>query len=210
MSLLQKNFKFFVFAALFASVIAILSLRFYKSQENKSQNSKIKLYWFIPDGLRAEPDLFKIYEWARSGELPNLNKLIQRGSYGYSIPVFPSHTPVNFAALLTGALPKSNGVSDGPMHTEGNPLNKVSVGGFRSSARRVPSIWTMLEKVDKKVFVLSVPGSTPPEIERGIVVRGRWGGWGPDTYSLVYEASKSEASQNAPKRSEKFFNFGPP
>ena len=140
-----------------------------------AEDNELKLYWFIPDGLRAEPDVFKIYEWARQGYLPNIKKMMEQGSYGYSLPVFPSHTPVNFAALLTGTHPQTNGVADGPMHTEGNPLNKVSVGGFSSVARKVPAVWTHLEKNGYKVGIISTPGSTPPEIENGFVIRGRWG-----------------------------------
>ena len=95
-----------------------------------TENENVKLYWFIPDGVRAEPDLFNIYKWANEGKLPNIKKMMDNGTYGYSKPVFPTHTPVNFATLLTGTMPHTHGVADGPMHTEGNPLNKVSVGRF--------------------------------------------------------------------------------
>ena len=56
-----------------------------------------KLYWFIPDGMRTDPDLFNIFKWAEEGKLPNIKRMMNQGSYGYSIPQFPSHTPVNFA-----------------------------------------------------------------------------------------------------------------
>src|SRR3954463_8331439 len=110
-----------------------------------SAQQATKLYWFIPDGVRAEPDLFKVFEWAQQGYLPNIKYMMDHGAHGYSVPAFPTHTPVNFAALLTGCTSKTNGVADGPMHTEGFPLDKVSVGGFRSSARRVPAIWSIME-----------------------------------------------------------------
>lgn len=174
-----------------------------------SQEKPTKLYWFIPDGLRAEPDLFKLFDWAEKGYLPNIKYMMDHGAHGYSTPVFPTHTPVNFAALLTGATPKVNGVADGPMHTEGFPLSKVSVGGFRSSARRVPAIWSIMENADKKTMVLSVPGSTPPEITRGMVVRGRWGGWGAETYSLVFEKQTKNKRQFEQGRGTRLFFNGP-
>lgn len=77
-----------------------------------------KLYWFIPDGTRAEPDMFTVFKWAEEGKLPNIKKMMDNGAYGYSIPDFPSHTPTNFASLLTGAHPRVHGISDGPMHVE--------------------------------------------------------------------------------------------
>ena len=117
----------------------------------QTASDQTKLYWFIPDGMRADPDLFNIFEWAEQGELPNIKKMMDQGSYGYSIPVFPGHTPVNFATLLTGSNPDVHGVADGPMHIQGYPLNMVSLGGFSSVAKKVPAIWYTLEKNGYKV-----------------------------------------------------------
>ncbi|HEO66415.1 MAG TPA: hypothetical protein ENI73_11185, partial [Spirochaetes bacterium] len=168
--------------------------------------SATKVYWFIPDGLRAEPDIFTIYKWAEEGKLPNIKKMMDNGSYGYSIPDFPSHTPTNFASLLTGAHPTVHGVADGPMHTEGNPLAKPSVAGFSSTAKKVDPVWKILERVGKKIVLLSIPGSTPPELENGITIRGRWGGWGADTPAIVFEPlSKLSERKEAGKAFRLFF-----
>jgi len=175
----------------------------------KTNHAEKKLYWFIPDGVRAEPDLFNIYEWANNGELPNIKYMMDNGAYGYMIPVFPSHTPVNFATLLTGTYPKTHKVADGPMHIEGRPLDKVAVGGFRSVARKVPAIWSTLEEKGKKVLVLSTPGSTPPEIEQGIVIRGRWGGWGADFHAVNFQSKKDGKQRIKQGRGSKLFYFGP-
>jgi len=151
------------------------------------QNPSTKLSWFIPDGFRADPDLFNIFRWAEEGKLPNVKRMMDMGSYGYSIPVFPSHTPANFAALLTGMYPMSNGVPDGPMRIEGKSLQSPAVGGFSSSARKVPAIWGQFDK-GKSVALLSMPGSTPPELKNNaLTIRGRWGGWGADMHSIVFE-----------------------
>jgi predicted AlkP superfamily phosphohydrolase/phosphomutase len=178
-------------------------------QLHRPNHSELKLYWFIPDGVRAEPDLFQVFEWARQGELPNLKRMMDEGAYGYSIPVFPSHTPVNFAALLTGSLPKNNGVADGPMHIEGQPLHSASVGGFSSTARRIPAVWSTFEKLGLKVGIISTPGSTPPEVENGIVVRGRWGNWGIDTPAINFEYVGDNSRRFAQGNSARLFYFGP-
>lgn len=147
-----------------------------------------RLHWFIPDGTRADPDTFDVFRWAAEGRLPNIAALMARGSYGYSVPTFPTHTPVNFATLLTGAYPEAHGVADGPMRVEGRPLLTPSIGGFSSTARRIPAVWTTLEDTQRSVFLMSLPGSTPPELQRGgATVRGRWGGWGADFASVVFE-----------------------
>lgn len=174
-----------------------------------SPRPPLKLYWFIPDGVRAEPGLFNIYKWAEEGKLPNIKKLMERGSYGFVRPTFPSHTPTNFATLLTGTYPEVHGVDDGPMHVEGRPLDKVAIAGFRSVARKVPAIWTTLEDAGYKVALVSMPGSTPPEIEKGVVLRGRWGGWGADFHALNFEKKGNLLQRIKQGRATRLFFFGP-
>lgn len=189
--------------ALVALLIAFLSY------SQSPQPGKLKLYWFIPDGVRSEPELFTIFKWAEEGKLPNIKKLMKRGSYGYSKPTFPGHTPTNFATLLTGSYPLKHGVTDGPMHIEGKPLDSVAVAGFRSSARKIKAVWSMLEDTGEKVSILSVPGSTPPEIEKGTVVRGRWGGWGADYHAVNFEPDTDKALRIKQGRGVRLFFFGP-
>lgn len=167
-----------------------------------------KIYWFIPDGLRAEPDMFTIFRWAEEGKLPNLKKMMERGTYGYSIPDFPGHTPVNFASLLTGAHPVVHGIADGPMHVEGQPLVKPSAPGFSSATKKVAPIWKVLEDSGKKVTLLSIPGSTPPELENGITIRGRWGGWGADTPAINFEPIEKLAERKNAGNAFKLFYLG--
>jgi len=191
------------------ALIGFFAYRSNNSQIQKSDVNQLKLYWFIPDGLRAEPDVFKLYEWAESGELPNIRKMMKMGARGYSKPHFPTHTPVNFASLLTGRLPLAHGVADGPMHTSGHSLDKVSIGGFSSRARKIPAIWTHFENQGLKVSLISIPGSTPPELNYGEVVRGRWGGWGVDLAALNFEYVGNNAQRYRHGRGKRLFFFGP-
>ncbi len=187
-------------------LILIIGLFVIKNLKNESS---LKLYWFIPDGVPADPDVFTVFKWAEEGKLPNLKKLIENGTYGYSKPTFPSHTPTNFATLLTGTYPDIHGVNDGPMHVIGKPLDKVAIPGFRSVAKKISPIWKTLEENNLKVLLLSIPGSTPPEINKGEVFRGRWGGWGADYNAIVFE-SKGDLSQRIKQgRAARLFYFGP-
>ena len=181
-----------------------------KQEPAESVNNEMKLYWFVPDGMRSEDMVFNIYRWAKEGKLPNIKRMIEEGSYGYSIPVFPSHTPTNFATLFTGTYPVKHGVADGPMHVEGNPLNVVSVGGFNSAAKKVPPIWVNMERgFDKDVVLLSIPGSTPPELEEGITLRGRWGGYGADFHAVNFESLGKGDKRFEHGRGARLFFFGP-
>ena len=168
-----------------------------------------RLYWFVPDGLRADPQIFDVFGWAQQGKLPNIKKMMDNGSWGYSKPVFPSHTPVNFSALMTGAYPETNGVSDGGMRIEGFPLDKPSVNGFSSTAKKVAPIWRTLEDAGFKVALVSIPGSTPPELDAGTVVRGRWGGWGADFPAINFETRRGADERAARGLGVRLFYLGP-
>ena len=147
------------------------------------------LYWFVPDGMRADLGGKDVFELAAEGEYPNIRRMMENGSYGYSMPVYPSHTPVNFATLMTGCYPELHGVADGQMRLEGYGLAKPSISGFSSSAKKVPPAWKLFEDAGRTVAVVSVPGSTPPEMSSGLTIRGRWGSWGSDFWAINFEAS---------------------
>ena len=190
--------------------VVLLGLYFFITHGQPAQQptKAAKLYWFIPDGMRAEESLFTVYKWAKEGKLPNIKKMMDNGSYGYSIPDFPSHTPVNFASLLTGAHPSVHGIADGPMRIEGKTLEKPSVGGFSSVAKKVSPIWTVLENSGKKVALLSMPGSTPPELKNGITIRGRWGNWGSDDAALIFTPREKQAEMKSVGKGFRLFYFG--
>jgi predicted AlkP superfamily phosphohydrolase/phosphomutase len=173
-----------------------------------AQEKSPKLYWFIPDGFRADTGEFDIFRFAREGRYPHIRRMMEQGSYGYSIPTYPSHTPTNFATLLTGTYPEVHGVADGPMHVEGHPLARPSVMGFSSTARRAEPVWKIFEDFGWRVALASLPGSTPPELNAGVTLRGRWGRWGSDFFAINFE-SKQEASRPAGGAGDHLFYMGP-
>lgn len=179
--------------ALIALLIFAFSALYLNSRLPGSQISSahkgMKLYWFVPDGLRADPETFRIFDWAREGKLPNLKRMMDQGAYGYSVPVFPSHTPVNFASLFTGLSPIGHGVADGPIRQWGYPVSMISMSGFSSVAKTVDPFWLVLEKAGLALSILSVPGSTPPEIFNGNVIKGRWGGWGIEFPNMIFHTA---------------------
>lgn len=186
--------------------VATYFLFFHKKEKTVERPTKV--YWFIPDGTRADPDIFTVFKWAEEGKLPNIKKMMDNGAFGYSIPDFPGHTPTNFASLLTGAHPNVHGIADGPMHIEGAPLAKPSAPGFASVTKKVAPIWKVLEEAGKKVALLSIPGSTPPELEKGITIRGRWGGWGADTPAINFEPTEKLKERKEAGKAFKLFYLG--
>jgi predicted AlkP superfamily phosphohydrolase/phosphomutase len=204
LGVILKNKYIFMILTLFFILTAVFA---HKIAETKLVDQPLKVYWFIPDGLRAEPEVFKIYEWAKNGELPNLKYMLDNGSYGYSRPVFPSHTPVNFASLMTGSWPEVHGVADGPMRLEGYPLSMILKGGFSSLAKKVPPIWINLEAQNNFVSLLSVPGSTPPELFNGLTIRGRWGGWGIEFPSVIFNSPSLQIDEEFLDQDKRVLGF---
>lgn len=168
-----------------------------------------KIYWFIPDGTRADPELFRIFEWAEAGKLPNLKRMMKEGVYGYSVPDFPSHTPTNFASLLTGSHPSVHGISDGGMRKEGEFVKNPSASGFSSQSKKVETFFAILEReYKKKVLLVSIPGTTPPLSKESYVIRGRWGNWGIDNVNMVLESPNQADLGRFQSSSQKLFYGG--
>jgi len=80
--------------------------------------------WVIPSDVHGQPAPKAIilawdgavpsfiHQLLRRGKLPNLAKLIDGGAFADDVlPVFPSKTAPGFAALWTGAPPRSTGIS---------------------------------------------------------------------------------------------------
>ena len=206
-----------IFVAAIAAVLMVASIAYLRTRPSahhlptpyhgQAKGGKAKLIWFIPDGLRADPDVFRIFRWAEEGKLPNLKRMMELGAWGYSIPVFPSHTPVNYATLFTGTLPSRHGVSDGPMRLPGYPLNMISISGFHSTAKNLDPVWTILEGAGMASTLLSVPGSTPPETVRSQVIRGRWGGWGIEFPAMVFHSAGDEWLRREIGWNDRVFGF---
>ncbi|MBI1841294.1 MAG: alkaline phosphatase family protein [Verrucomicrobia bacterium] len=170
-----------------------------------------KLYWFVPDGMRADPQTFDVFRWAKEGSLPHLKRMMDSGAYGYCRPAFPGHTPANFATLFTGAYPEVNGVNDGPMHAEGSPLSQISIPGFSSTAKKVEPLWITLEKsLGAHVTLLSIPGSTPPELKHGNTIRGRWGRWGADFHAVNFQDDADPTYAQYDRNAARLFFQGAP
>ncbi len=185
---MKISFKSNGFLIFLSCLLFGISIYLYRNKVTSNAGKPaVKLYWFIPDGFRADKGDFNIFEWANQGELPNLKKMMENGCYGYSWPVFPGHTPTNFATLMTGVTPDIHGIADGSMRIPGYPLDMVAKGGFSSFAKLVPPLWVQLEDIGSLVTLQSIPGSTPPQIYRGNTIRGRWGAWGIDFPAIIFQ-----------------------
>lgn len=116
------------------------------------------------DGL--EPTLAT--RWMDEGRLPNLARLRDSGCF---MPCASTRPPVTFPAwttCVTGVNPGKHGIFD---FTELDHARR-GLRFINSTARKAPALWNVLSDAGKRVCVLGVPGTYPPEPVNGIMVSG--------------------------------------
>ncbi|NUM53866.1 MAG: alkaline phosphatase family protein [Candidatus Hydrogenedentes bacterium] len=114
----------------------------------------------------AEPSLCE--RWMDEGRLPALASLRGRGCY---MPCRSVDPPVTFPAwctCVTGVNPGKHGIFD---FTEQVP-GEYAIRFLNSTHRRAPAIWNVLSEAGRRVCVLGVPGTYPPESINGVMVSG--------------------------------------
>lgn len=130
----------------------------------------------------AEPSL--LFKWAQDGELPNIWKLIKEGSSGNLKTTYPPMTAPAWTSFMTGKNPGNTGVFDFVQKIPGkyekvefNPLLGEEEGGVDFSvitANMIKSrkIWGIISEANKKVGVMHVPMTYPPDKVNGFVISG--------------------------------------
>ncbi len=101
------------------------------------------------------------------GALPNFRRLSEQGSEVILESKFPPVTPVAWVSLYTGLKPAQHGVYD--FWTYEQPTRKARVVTNRKGGK---AIWNILSEYGKRVLVINVPMTYPPEPVNGIMVSG--------------------------------------
>lgn len=127
-----------------------------------------------------------ILPMARRGELPNISRLMDEGSYGvlHSLRTYRKKvdkwgywSPVVWTSVATGVRPRRHGITDFVL--EGGPAR----GGIAASTQRTaPAFWNLLSAFGKKVAVVGWWATWPAEPISGYMVSSHVGirGWRTD------------------------------
>ncbi len=106
------------------------------------------------------------------GRMPHIAKLIERGSFGHALPVLPTHTPVNWTTIGTGAWPGTHGITGFSMKDRTKELTNWA-SGADSTQVQAEFLWQTAEKVGKKSILLKWGGPTyPVVVTDGVQVDG--------------------------------------
>lgn len=106
--------------------------------------------------------------WMDEGVLPHLAELRRRGRWGVLRSTVPPATLPSWTTFMTGVNPGRHGIFDFTRREPGS----YRVRFVNSTFRKAPSVWRLLSDENKRVAVLGMPGTYPPEAINGCMVSG--------------------------------------
>jgi predicted AlkP superfamily phosphohydrolase/phosphomutase len=130
----------------------------------RQDNMKNKCFVIGLDG--ATFDLIK--PWVRDGRLPNMAKIMNDGVHGVLNSTVPPNSAPAWSSFITGKNPGKHGIFDFTQHIEGS----YKVRFVNANLRKGKSIWRTLSEFNRKVGVINVPMTYPPEKVNGFMISG--------------------------------------
>jgi predicted AlkP superfamily phosphohydrolase/phosphomutase len=106
--------------------------------------------------------------WTADGTLPNLARLLRGGAWGRLASTMPAATFPSWTTFMTGVNPGRHGVFD---FTRRDP-GAYRVRFVNATFRKAGTVWRMLSDADRRVSVLGLPGTYPPEPLNGYMISG--------------------------------------
>jgi predicted AlkP superfamily phosphohydrolase/phosphomutase len=109
-----------------------------------------------------------IRPWLQNGDLPCLSRLYREGLRGNLASVVPPLSPEAWSTFMTGKHPGKHGV----MNFLGLRPDSYEVCFNSGASLRERTLWRLLSDAGRRVGVIGVPMTYPPETVNGYVVSG--------------------------------------
>jgi predicted AlkP superfamily phosphohydrolase/phosphomutase len=106
--------------------------------------------------------------WANDGQLPTVRKLMQAGSFGELRTTFPPITPSAWTSFMTGTNPGRHGIFEFFRRDQGSYRLRPTGSSMRTGV----TLWRTLSEAGKRVGVVNVPLTYPPEKVNGFMISG--------------------------------------
>jgi predicted AlkP superfamily phosphohydrolase/phosphomutase len=106
--------------------------------------------------------------WAADGTLPHLAQLLRDGASGRLAATVPAATFPSWTSFMTGVNPGRHGVFDFTRRDGG----EYAVRFVNATYRKARSVWRLMSDAGRRVAVLGVPGTYPPEPVNGCMLSG--------------------------------------
>ena len=144
-----------------------------------------------------------IKQWSEEGFLPNTARLIDQGSFGVLRSTIPVHSPTAWASFMTGLNPGKHGVFDfAQREPDSYRLRLIQAHQIHG-----PKLWHILSQNGRRVGVMNVPMTYPPEPVNGFLISGL-GTPAYTTYTYPPELSETLNQQGYRVNKEKFYAPG--
>jgi predicted AlkP superfamily phosphohydrolase/phosphomutase len=113
-------------------------------------------------------DFTLIGPWMDAGRLPRLRAIRDEGISGPLLSVIPPLSPPAWTTAATGVNPGRHGIFD---FFRMDPDSLVAYTETAAS-RRVPGVWTLLSEAGRRVGILNMPMTDPPDPVDGFQIGG--------------------------------------
>ncbi len=110
---------------------------------------------------------YLIKPWADEGRLPNLGKIMEEGAFGELKSTIPTNSAPAWTSFVTGTNPGKHGI----LHFKSLGYQTTEYLMNRKS-RGCKAIWNILSEKGKKVGIINVPLTYPPEKVNGFMISG--------------------------------------
>ncbi len=109
-----------------------------------------------------------IEPWVKEGKLPNLGRMMKSGVWAELLSTMPYITTTAWSSFATGLNPGKHGIFDFYQHVP----KTFDVYFTNSGVRCGRTLWDRVGEQGKKVCVINVPMTYPPEKVNGVLVSG--------------------------------------
>jgi predicted AlkP superfamily phosphohydrolase/phosphomutase len=109
-----------------------------------------------------------ITPWTQEGKLRHLGHLLKTGAHGALQSTIPPMSPPAWTSFMTGKNPGKHGVFD---FTARKPYS-YEIEFVNARWRKAETLWKILSDAEKRVCVLGVPMTYPPEQVNGVMISG--------------------------------------
>lgn len=106
--------------------------------------------------------------WIQAGDLPNLKALRDASAWGTMNSVIPYLSPPAWTSATTGVNPGRHGIFDFQRRLPGQSVVVTET----AKSRRSPPIWNMLKGSGKRVCIVNITMTDPPDPVDGVMVAG--------------------------------------
>jgi tetratricopeptide (TPR) repeat protein len=136
------------------------------------------------DGL----DWDLVLPWVQSGRMPNLQRLLEIGTWGVMETLTPMLSPLIWTSMATGVAPDEHGILD---FVE-KDVSSGQMVPVTARQRRAPALWNLASALGRTVAVVGWWGSWPADRVAGTLVSDRL------YYTLTQGLEKSVLRQDLP------------